>query len=95
LQPQPGFRVAAECLVETDRHVGRNAALASDQIVEGLPRHPQCLCGLGDRQAERLYAIVPHPKAGVGRVFHRHRHPSCSLVVIDQIDIRGIVPLEL
>jgi hypothetical protein len=34
----------------------------------------RCLCGLGDRQAERLYAIVPHRKAGVRRVFHRHRY---------------------
>jgi hypothetical protein len=30
LQPQPGFGAAAECLVETDRHVGRNAARAVD-----------------------------------------------------------------
>src|SRR5439155_12032091 len=28
LQPQPGFGAAAECLVETDRHIRRNAALA-------------------------------------------------------------------
>jgi hypothetical protein len=35
LQPQPRFRAAAKCLVETDRHVGGNAALAVDQIVEG------------------------------------------------------------
>src|SRR5467141_812061 len=59
LQPQPGLRAAAECLIEADRHVRRNAALAVDQIVEGLTRHAQCLRGLGDRQAERFDAVVP------------------------------------
>jgi hypothetical protein len=71
LQPQPHFRAAAECLVETDRHFRRNAAFAVDQIVEGLPRHAQCLCGLGDRQAERLYAIVPSILSALDAVSYR------------------------
>jgi hypothetical protein len=54
LQPQPRFRAATECLVEPDRHIRGNAAFAVDQIVEGLTRHAQWLCGLGDRQTERL-----------------------------------------
>jgi hypothetical protein len=69
LQPQPSFGAAAKCLVETDRHVGGNAALAVDRIIERLPRHAQCLCGLGDRQTERLYAVVPHRKTGWGGSF--------------------------
>ena len=49
LHPQPRLRAAAERLLATDRHIHRNAALAVDEIVEGLPRLAQCLCGLGDR----------------------------------------------
>jgi hypothetical protein len=35
-------------------------------MVEDLPGHAQYLCGLGDRQVERFYAVVPHRKAGMG-----------------------------
>jgi len=37
---------------------------------------------------------VPHRKAGVGRVFHCHGYASYSLVVIDQINIRGVALLK-
>src|SRR5215831_10224822 len=92
LQPQPRFRAAAECFVETDRHIGRNAALAVDQIIQGLPRYPQCLGSLGDCQPQRFDAVMPHRKAGVGWIFHRHR--GAFLVVIEQIDVRGVTLLE-
>jgi hypothetical protein len=59
LQSQPRLRATAEYLVETDRHIRRNTALTVDQIVEGLPRYTQRLCGLGDRQTKRFDAIVP------------------------------------
>ena len=46
LQPQPRFRTTTERLVETDRHLRRNTALAVYKIVEGLPRHAQNVCSL-------------------------------------------------
>src|ERR1700730_119436 len=72
LQPQPRFRATAERLVEADRHLWRNTALTVHKIVEGLPRHPQNVRGLGDRQIERFDAVVPDRKPRMRRVSHRH-----------------------
>src|SRR6266446_4813799 len=72
LQPQPRFRAPAERLVETDRHLRRNPALTVHKIVEGLPRHPQNVCGLGDRQIKGFDAVMPDGKPRMRRVFHRH-----------------------
>jgi hypothetical protein len=63
------IRAAARCLVQLDRHVGRNVALAVDQIVERLARDAQNLRRLGDREVKRLNAIVAHGRPGCGGFF--------------------------
>jgi hypothetical protein len=68
LQPRPSL-LAAERLVEPDRYVGRNTALAIDQIVEGLACNAENVGGVGDGQAERLNAVVADGQAGIRRVF--------------------------
>jgi hypothetical protein len=72
LKPQPCFRIPAKRLGEADRHIRRYAALAVHKIVERLPRYAQSFRRLGDRQAKRLDAVMPHGLAGVGWIFHRH-----------------------
>jgi hypothetical protein len=72
LQPQPSFRATAERLVEADRHLWRNTALAVNKVIEGLPRDPQNVRGLGNCQIERFDAVVPDREPRMGRVFHRH-----------------------
>lgn len=63
-------------------------------LLSVLPRHAQNLGCLGDCQAERLDAVVPHRKSGVGRVSHCHFSALSFLVAIDQIDIGDVVLLE-
>src|SRR6516165_238590 len=70
LQPQPSFRATAECLVETDC-LRRYSALTVHEIVEGLPRHTQNVCGLGDGQIKGFDAVIPDGKPWMWRVFHR------------------------
>ena len=59
----------------------RNARPATDSGAAG---------GLGDRQTQRLDAVVPYRQARMGRRPHRHAVPP-TLVIIKQIDIRDIL----
>src|SRR5258708_27547796 len=68
LQPQPSFRATAERLVEADRHFWRNTALAVYKVIEGLPRDPQNVRGLGHCQIESFDAVVPDRGPRLARV---------------------------
>lgn len=58
LHLQPGVARAAKYLFGADRHVGRNACMAVQEIGEALAGHPQCLGRRGHRKAERLQALL-------------------------------------
>ena len=57
-----------------------------------LAADPQALCPLRDVQPQGCQTVVPHRKARMRWVLHRHR--LFSLVIIDQIDIAGVTTLE-
>ena len=60
LEPIPGFRAAAESLVETDRHLGRDAGMAVDDVGDLLAADAEALRRPG--KASRLYISQHAPK---------------------------------
>src|ERR1017187_470078 len=60
LHSKPGFRRAAKGLREANCHLGADARLAVNDVVERLPADAKNLRALGNGQAQRLEAIMPH-----------------------------------
>ena len=73
LQPQPGFRAAAEGLGQTNRHFRRHAGVAVEQLGQRLARHAKPFGRFRHRQVEGDKALFPYDLAGMRRVEH-HGH---------------------
>lgn len=69
LEPVPGIRAAAEGLIETDRHLGRDAGAAVDDVRHLLAADAELAGGRRHGKPKRLQAVVANGKARMGGVF--------------------------
>src|ERR1019366_8589139 len=81
LHSKPGFRRAAKGLREANRHLGADARLAVNDVVERLPADAENFRSLGYGQTQRLKAIMPHDATRMYRILHGHCVFSFSLSV--------------
>jgi len=96
LQTQPGLGIAPEGLGQADRHFRRYAAMPVYQLGQRLARDAEPFGRRRDRQTKRFKALLAYDSAGVRRVVHLHRFiPFRLSVVIEQIDVCGLLALEL
>src|SRR5208282_1625168 len=72
LHPQPSFWRAAKGLREADRHLGADARLAVNDVVERLPADAENLRSLGYGQAQRLETCVSNTASRMCRILHGH-----------------------
>ena len=70
---EPCLGVAPPCLFQTDRHFGRDAVPAVQQLGQRLTRHAEPLSRGGDREAEWPQTIFLYDFARVRWVVHRLR----------------------
>jgi hypothetical protein len=96
LQPQPGLGTAPEGLGQADRHFRRDAAMPVHQLGQGLARDAKPLGRCRDGQAERFKTLIANDFAGVRWIVHLQRFfPFRRSVIINQIDVCGVLALEL
>lgn len=60
LHPEPRLRTAAKCLGQPNCHFGGNSRSAINQVIKGLARDTENLCGFSDGEAKRFKTIVPN-----------------------------------
>jgi len=69
LHLRPGFAAAPSGLRQSDRHLGRHAVAAVQQLRKRLARYAKPRRDSGDRQTERLEAVLPNNLARARRVY--------------------------
>lgn len=92
LQPQPCFGTTAEGLVEPDRHLGRDAGMAVDDVGELLAADAELPRRIGDGKPQGLEAIVPDRKPGTTQI--AHSHDGSSSMIVHEIQVPGIAACE-
>ncbi len=93
LQSEPETDVGVrERFGEADGHVGGETVAAVEELGEGLARNAEAGRRRGDGEVERLDIQLAEDFAGVGRVVHLH---GCTAsMVVDEIDIGGILAFK-